>query len=62
VVLALTDLSREGSGQQHGSVYWKKGAEAILKNLQGDAPLHAQLEHAFSVRHLEHRMSALQSS
>lgn len=25
-----------GSGQQHGSVFWKTGAEAILKHLQSE--------------------------
>jgi xylulokinase len=39
-----------GSGQQHGSVYWRRGAEARLKQLRADAPLAEQLAEAFSVR------------
>lgn len=38
-----------GSGQQHGSVYWKKGAETILKNLKPEQPLHQQLKDCFSI-------------
>lgn len=38
-----------GSGQQHGSVYWKKGAEAILKNVKPEKPLHQQLQDCFSL-------------
>jgi hypothetical protein len=33
-----------GSGQQHGSVYWKVGSSKRLESLDGSAPLHAQLE------------------
>ncbi|XP_064410121.1 xylulose kinase [Latimeria chalumnae] len=39
-----------GSGQQHGSVYWKNGANNILKNLLADLPLHQLLESAFSIK------------
>ncbi|XP_070546238.1 xylulose kinase-like isoform X2 [Ptychodera flava] len=38
-----------GSGQQHGSVYWKRGAQKVLKNLQPDKALHQQLQGQFSV-------------
>ncbi|KAG0463798.1 hypothetical protein HPP92_019867 [Vanilla planifolia] len=37
-----------GSGQQHGSVYWKKGASATLANLDHTKPLVTQLGSAFS--------------
>ena len=33
-----------GSGQQHGSVYWKKGARETLTNLQRGKSLFEQLE------------------
>lgn len=38
-----------GSGQQHGSVYWKKGASETLANLAPGAPLHVQLADAFAI-------------
>ncbi|CAG9856227.1 unnamed protein product [Phyllotreta striolata] len=38
-----------GSGQQHGSVYWQKGAENTLKSLKPDKFLHEQLAKSFSV-------------
>lgn len=38
-----------GSGQQHGSVYWKKGAKAMLASLDPHRPLQDQLVEAFSV-------------
>nr|CAI5863420.1 unnamed protein product [Callosobruchus analis] len=38
-----------GSAQQHGTVYWKKGAESTLKNLSPNKLLHHQLNHSFSV-------------
>lgn len=37
-----------GSGQQHGSVYWAKGARDTLRGLKADAPLAHQLRDAFS--------------
>jgi len=37
-----------GSGQQHGSVYWKNGAAEILSGLKGGEPLTGQLSEAFS--------------
>jgi len=40
-----------GSGQQHGSVYWRKGSREILKNLNSDKGLTGQFENAFSVPH-----------
>lgn len=33
-----------GSGQQHGSVYWKKGSSEVLANLTHTLPLHSQLQ------------------
>ncbi|XP_013775046.1 xylulose kinase-like [Limulus polyphemus] len=39
-----------GAGQQHGSIYWRKGAQKILKNLHPDKFLHEQLQSCFSVR------------
>jgi xylulokinase len=39
-----------GSGQQHGSAYWKTGARASLQGLKaGAGPLKKQLAGAFSV-------------
>ena len=47
------DLSKvvaiSGSGQQHGSVYWRAGARQTLKNLAPDKFLHQQLAHCFSL-------------
>ena len=36
--------------QQHGSVYWRKGAEDILDGLQPERFMHEQLSSAFSVQ------------
>ena len=33
-----------GTGQQHGSVYWKKGARETLRSLQSGKSLYEQLE------------------
>ncbi|XP_025081057.1 xylulose kinase-like isoform X2 [Pomacea canaliculata] len=38
-----------GTGQQHGSVYWRQGAQQILRNLVAEKPLTEQLKDAFSV-------------
>ncbi|CAI9721262.1 xylulose kinase isoform X1 [Octopus vulgaris] len=38
-----------GSGQQHGSVFWKKGAENGLKSLHSGSSLCEQLKDCFSV-------------
>ncbi|CAM9240395.1 unnamed protein product [Bubo scandiacus] len=38
-----------GAGQQHGSVYWKKGSVQILKNASSELPLHQSLKACFSV-------------
>ncbi|XP_062424767.1 xylulose kinase isoform X1 [Rhea pennata] len=38
-----------GAGQQHGSVYWKKGSAEILKNASSELPLHHILKDCFSV-------------
>lgn len=37
-----------GSGQQHGSVYWKKGSQAVLSFLDPSKSLLSQLKDAFS--------------
>uniref|UniRef100_UPI00398E9614 xylulose kinase isoform X2 n=1 Tax=Pristiophorus japonicus TaxID=55135 RepID=UPI00398E9614 len=42
--------SLSGTGQQHGSVYWKDGANQTLKNMSGDRSLHQILESSFSVK------------
>lgn len=39
-----------GSGQQHGSVFWKKGSSAILSSLDSKKRLVDQLRNAFSVK------------
>ena len=39
-----------GAGQQHGSVYWGRGASDILSSCQPDKFLHTQLSSAFSVQ------------
>ncbi|XP_020274629.1 xylulose kinase-like [Asparagus officinalis] len=39
-----------GSGQQHGSVYWKKGSSSILASLDPNKPLVSQLSNAFSTK------------
>lgn len=38
-----------GSGQQHGSVFWKNGSEAILSSLDPKKPLLEQFGNAFSI-------------
>lgn len=38
-----------GSGQQHGSVYWAKGARERLAKLQPNQPLAVQLKDCFSL-------------
>ncbi|XP_026218063.1 xylulose kinase [Anabas testudineus] len=47
------DFSRvralSGSGQQHGSVYWKRGASETLNQLSPDQDLFQQLQDSFSV-------------
>lgn len=45
-----TVTSISGAAQQHGSVYWKKGAEKILKEISPNKFLHEQLQGCFSVR------------
>lgn len=39
-----------GSGQQHGSVYWKKDAKLALQKLNPEQSLFAQLSDAFSLK------------
>uniref|UniRef100_A0A4W6F182 Xylulose kinase n=1 Tax=Lates calcarifer TaxID=8187 RepID=A0A4W6F182_LATCA len=47
------DFSRvralSGSGQQHGSVYWRRGASETLNQLDPDQSLYQQLQGSFSV-------------
>ena len=38
-----------GAGQQHGSTYWRTGAEEMLKSLRPDKFMHDELAHAFSI-------------
>jgi len=38
-----------GAGQQHGSTYWRTGAEDMLKSLRSDKFMHDELAHAFSI-------------
>ncbi|CAN6720383.1 unnamed protein product [Malus baccata var. baccata] len=38
-----------GSGQQHGSVYWKNGSSSLLSSLEPKKPLVDQFKGAFSV-------------
>lgn len=38
-----------GSGQQHGSVYWKEGAEKVLNRLNSAETLGSQLQPCFSL-------------
>lgn len=39
-----------GTGQQHGSVYWRKGAEDVLKAVVPEKFLHEQLQGCFCIR------------
>ncbi|XP_030612600.1 xylulose kinase isoform X2 [Archocentrus centrarchus] len=47
------DFSRvralSGSGQQHGGVFWRRGASQTLKHLDPDQDLHQLLQDSFSV-------------
>ncbi|XP_066540187.1 xylulose kinase isoform X2 [Hoplias malabaricus] len=47
------DFSRvkalSGSGQQHGSVYWRKGARQLLQHLDPEKNLHSLLQDSFSI-------------
>ncbi|XP_031696485.1 xylulose kinase [Anarrhichthys ocellatus] len=40
-----------GCGQQHGSVFWRRGASETLKDLDPDQDLHQLLQDSFSVSH-----------
>lgn len=48
------DFSRvravSGSGQQHGSVFWRKGARQTLKHLDPQKHLHLQLQECFALQ------------
>lgn len=37
------------SGQQHGSVYWKKGSETVLQTLDPDHTLEKQMKNTFAM-------------
>ena len=39
-----------GSGQQHGSVYFRQGARAVLAGLKANTPLHDQLKDVFAIK------------
>ncbi|KAI1289466.1 Xylulose kinase [Halotydeus destructor] len=43
-------VSISGSGQQHGSVYWRRGASSALANLRSDKFMHQQLDGQFASR------------
>eukprot|EP00484_Ammonia_sp_Unknown_P030415 CAMPEP_0197036814 /NCGR_PEP_ID=MMETSP1384-20130603/14203_1 /TAXON_ID=29189 /ORGANISM="Ammonia sp." /LENGTH=578 /DNA_ID=CAMNT_0042467031 /DNA_START=20 /DNA_END=1756 /DNA_ORIENTATION=- len=42
-------VSISGSGQQHGSVYWKNGARKILQNMDSSQTLLENLKDAFAI-------------
>ncbi|XP_063468056.1 xylulose kinase isoform X6 [Symphalangus syndactylus] len=42
-------LALSGAGQQHGSIYWKVGAQQALTSLSPDLLLHQQLQDCFSI-------------
>jgi len=42
--------SVSGAGQQHGSVYWARGSERQLKELNPEKTLAEQLQNAFSIK------------
>lgn len=42
-------LALSGAGQQHGSIYWKAGAQQALTSLSPDLRLHQQLQDCFSI-------------
>jgi xylulokinase len=39
-----------GCAQQHGSVFWRKGSEKLLQQLDPTKFLHSQLQNTFSLR------------
>ncbi|CAK8678551.1 xylulose kinase-like isoform X2 [Clavelina lepadiformis] len=45
-----TVVAVSGTGQQHGSVYWKNGSHAILRRLDAKMTLHEQVKHCFSIK------------
>ncbi|XP_019879890.2 xylulose kinase [Aethina tumida] len=53
LTVAGVDFSKiaavSGSAQQHGSVFWQKGAEKLLNNLNPSEFLHLQLSTSFSI-------------
>ena len=51
-------VAMSGSGQQHGSVYWKKGSEGVLGELNPTATLASQLE-ASALERLRHSVRVI---
>jgi xylulokinase len=51
-----------GSGQQHGSVYWKKGAGATLQALSPGSTLASQLASSFSIENSPNWMDSSTSA
>ncbi|KAG5869338.1 hypothetical protein JTB14_021444 [Gonioctena quinquepunctata] len=53
LIVAGVDFTKiaavSGTAQQHGSVYWQKGANYTLDKLNPNNFLHQQLAHSFSV-------------
>ncbi|EEZ98930.1 xylulose kinase [Tribolium castaneum] len=53
LTVAGVDFSKiaaiSGSAQQHGSVYWQKGSEKLLSNLNPSEFLHQQLASSFTI-------------
>lgn len=45
-----TVRSISGSGQQHGSVFWRKGAQEKLRNLNPEKALHSELSDGFALQ------------
>jgi xylulokinase len=46
---AVQVVALSGSGQQHGSVYWRDDAEPVLRGLRRDTALLPQLAGCFAV-------------
>ena len=47
--LCVQVVGISGSGQQHGSVWWRRGSESLLRSLKPSEPLSSQLSSAFSL-------------
>ncbi|XP_008485060.2 xylulose kinase-like, partial [Diaphorina citri] len=44
-------VALSGTGQQHGTVYWNRGARSVLRSLDPAHFLHSQLASCFSISH-----------